>query len=441
MKDLIVLILAGGNSDRFWPLGDKHALSFLGKPLAYHALSQLSKFGFKNIVIVTNKQNEFLFKKLKKEFSGLTINLVSQTDSRGMAGAVVSAKEHITGKPLLVISSSDIYEDLLISSFKKELENDPNGIIAGIKQNTYFPGGYLQISENKVQGIVEKPPPEKTPSNIVTIVFDYFKNSENLLNSISKVTGTTDDLFEKAIDKLIKDGLNFNFLLYKGFWGYLKFPWHTLNVSSYYLNRLTGQKIEKSDIHKTAVISGNVWIEEGVKILENTKIAGPAYIGKNTVVGQNCLIRESMIGANCVVGYSTEIARSYIGDSCWFHTNYIGDSVISSNVGMGAGTVLANYKLSEGSVKTVIAGKKVDTEKIKLGSMIGANVRIGINSSIMPGIKIGKNCFVGPAVLLDRDLPDNKSCRLVEAKYEIKPNKTVLTGDSRKANFSNLKLS
>lgn len=430
MKDLTVLILAGGDSDRFWPLADKHSLLFLGRSLAYHSISQLRKFGIQNIVVVANIANELLFKKIKDEFRNVNIDVTLQTDFRGMAGAIVSAQQYIKGRKLLVTSSADIYEDLLISSFIKTLKQNPDGIITGIRQDAYFPGGYLKVEKNKVISIVEKPSVENLPSNLVTIIFDYFRNSDLLLEAISEIKESGDDVFEKAIDLLIKK-TEFRLLSYRGFWGYLKFPWHTLNISTYFLHKLRGQKIKKASIHKSALINGDVFIENGVRILENTKIIGPSYIGAGTIIGQNCLVRESMIGANCVVGFSTEIARSYIADNCWFHTNYIGDSVISSNVGMGAGAVIANFKLNEGTINSFVKDQKINTDKVKLGSMIGSNVRIGVNSSIMPGIKIGKCSFVGAGVVLEKDLPNNKFCVMGNNNYEIKDNKTMTFSESR----------
>lgn len=440
MKELVVLLLAGGDGGRFWPLADKHSLIFLGKPLAFYTLFQLSKFGFYNIVIVANKENESVFVNLKKEFPELSISIIQQTDLRGQAGAIVSATKYIKGKSLLVINSADIYEDLLFSSVSAEIKNNPDGIISGVKLDTYFFGGYLTVLKGKVVGVIEKPPPETVPSHIVKLVFDYFRDAASLFEAISKDRSSNDDIFERALDQLLKVGLDFKFLPYKGFWGSLKYPWHVLNISSYYLNRLAGQKIKKAFIDESAKISGNVFIEDGVKILENSKIVGPAYIGKNTIIGQNCLVRESMIGSGCVIGFSTEIARSYVGDNCWFHTNYIGDSVISDNVSMGAGAVLANFKLDEGAVKSVVGGKSIDTGKVKLGAAIGANVRIGVNSSIMPGIKIGRNSFLGSGVVLDKDLPDNKYCVAAGSNYIVKDNLVNISKKTRAEVRSALKI-
>lgn len=52
----------------------------------------------------------------------------------------------------------------------------------------------------------------------------------------------------------------------------------------------------------------------------------------------------------------------------------------------------------------------MNTQRTKFGAVIGRDVRIGVNASIMPGVKIGKGSFVGAGVTLDKDLLNNKFC-------------------------------
>ncbi|MEO2152118.1 MAG: glucose-1-phosphate thymidylyltransferase, partial [Thermococcus sp.] len=54
-----------------------------------------------------------------------------------------------------------------------------------------------------------------------------------------------------------------------------------------------------------------------------------------------------------------------------------------------------------------IKGKLEDSGRHKLGAIIGHNVKVGINVSIYPGRKIGSNSFIGPGVILDRNVPPN----------------------------------
>ena len=425
MKKIIALILAGGDSSRFWPLGDKHFIKFFDKPLIYYSIAQLIKFGITNIIIVVNQENVTKYESLRGFFKDVNLNFVIQSDSRGMAGAVISAAKSIKETPVLIIGPSDIYENILLDEFSKLLKARPEGILAGVTVDKYFPGGYLTVKNKIITGIVEKPNPNNLPSNIVNFVFDYFIKGDLLLEAIRQINTKKDDHYERAIEQLIKSGFRFKYLSYKGFWGYLKYPWHLLEVNNYYLNKITQKKLKSTEIDKSSSIVGNVLIEEGVKIMENVKIIGPTYIGKGTVIGQNCLIRESMIGNRCVIGFSTEIARSYIGDNCWFHNNYAGDSLLSENISLGSGATLANFKLSGQSVNSVIKGKKITTNRPKLGAIIGKYVRIGVNASIMPGVKIGQNSIVGSGVVLDSDLPNKKFCHLNKENYIIEHNKAV----------------
>lgn len=426
MKDITALILAGGDSTRLWPIEEKHFVRFFGKPLVYRCLSQLQKFGFANIVIVVNGKNKPLFEKLITEFKNISISLIQQKKGNGMSEAVISAEKLISGRKILVIGPSDIYEDTIFADLNGLLEDNPEGILAGTVMDKYFPGGYMTINKGIITKIIEKPLPSKIPSHIVNFVFDYFKDSSKFIQVLKKIKSNKDDTYEKAISLCIDEGLIFKFLEYKGYWGYLKYPWHILSLSSYFLSTIKENKIKKASISKSATIEGNVFIEDGVKIMENVKISGPCYIGKNTIIGNNSFVRESIIGANCVVGYSTEIARSYVGDNSWFHNNYVGDSVLLDNVSMGAGGVTANYRFDSQTVFSLVGKGLINTERTKFGMIAGFNVRIGVNASIMPGVKVGNNSFVGPSVLLDKDLGDNKFCSCQSKKYKITNNKVSL---------------
>jgi bifunctional UDP-N-acetylglucosamine pyrophosphorylase/glucosamine-1-phosphate N-acetyltransferase len=80
---------------------------------------------------------------------------------------------------------------------------------------------------------------------------------------------------------------------------------------------------------------------------------------------------------------------------------------------MGGGAALANLRLDDGIIQS--SGKN------KLGVMIASHVRIGVNASIMPGIKIGRGSFIGSGVVLDRDLPEESYC-MVKSSYTIMRN-------------------
>lgn len=435
MQDITVLILAGGNADRFWPLKDKLFIDFLGKPLLFYRLEQLKRFGFSKIIIVGNEQNESTFHEFSQKFPQFFFDFYKQKDKRGMAGAVLTVADKIKEKQLVILKPMDIFEDILLDQFKKALQKNPDYLLTGFASPSYFPGGYITVENGFVRHITEKPKEGEEPSNMVRLVFDYFKNSSAFIASLKGAKTDKDDLYEVALEDLIKKGEKLSLIKYDGYWGYLQYPWHILSISSYFLSNMKKKVGSGVDVARGAVIKGNVFLDDGVKVLEGAKILGPAFIGKNTVIGNTVMIRESMIGQNCVLGFATEVTRSYIGNNSWFHTNYIGDSVIADNVGMGSGAVLANFRLDEATVHSKVGNEKINTHRQKLGAVIGANTRIGVNSSIMPGIKTGESCMIGSGVLLDRDMPDGKAC-FAKSEMIIVNNKYSLKAKSR----DNLKL-
>lgn len=426
MKDLVVLILAAGKSTRFWPLNDKNLFKFLGKQLINYQIEEIRKSGFPDIGIVGNEENINEFKKIPN----LTVFLQK---GKGQGAAILSAKEFITGKKVLIVNADDIVEPSLYLEFQKWINSlHIDGVLCGYGLNRYLPLGYYVVNnENFVTKVIEKPKKGQEPSNLARIVVDFFRDGNKLIDYLSKVNYKNECLYELGMEKMLAHGFKFKLIKYSSYWGILKYPWQTLDLVDYFLTKVKGVKIGRNvRIAKNSLFSGNVLIEDNVRILENVKIVGPCYIGKNTIIGNNALIRASMIGQDCLVGFATEITRSYVGDQVWFHTNYIGDSIISDNVSFGAGGVTANLRLDEGEIKSLIKNEKINTYKTKLGAIVGEGGRVGVNTSLMPGVKIGKSSFVGAGLVLDKDIPDNTFC-YGETRLVIKKNKFKIKEDKR----------
>ena len=74
----------------------------------------------------------------------------------------------------------------------------------------------------------------------------------------------------------------------------------------------------------------------------------------------------------------------------------------------GWGGVVENYRFDGATIYSKVNSVKIDTSRTKLGCIVGEAARIGVNVSIMPGIKIGSHTFIGSSVIVSEDLPDNK---------------------------------
>jgi len=410
-----VLLLAAGRSKRLKPIGDKNFLDFCGKPLLQRQIEQLHSVGLKEIIVVGGAHN---LKKIKElagllmnSVRGLNIRTIEQKDlDEGMAGAVLAVAKSLGKDPVFIVSANDVvdaeaYKLVLRAASDKKFDS----FIIGKKVSEYFPGGYLKIKGGLIKGIVEKPGKGKEPSKMINLVLHFHRGAARLVEELKKTKSASarDDRYEVALDRLIKAGAKMKAVQYDGFWQPIKYPWHVIALMNHFLETQKGEG-KKVVIARSATIKGNVYLADGVKVLENAVISGPTYIGKNTIIATGALVRNSQVGENCVIGFCSEIARSYVGNGVWTHTNYVGDSIIGNNCSFGSGTVTGNLRLDEANILVRISGDKMDSGTNKFGLIMGDNVRCGINTSFMPGVKIGNNCFIGGGIIVGQDVEDNK---------------------------------
>lgn len=428
-----VVLLAAGRSVRMQPIPDKNFLQFCGRPLIVHQIEALTRAGFGEILIMGGAHNLEELKKLSKEY-GLgkaKVEVREQEDLKlGMAGALISAANWIKNDPFLVVSSNDVVDSEAFELIHKNIK-EGEGILLAKKVKEYFPGGYLKVnSKNVILQIVEKPGEGKEPSKLVNIVMHYHPNPGALISALKEISSAKDDRYECALQKLFDDGVVYNAVPFDGFWQPVKYPWHVIALMNHFFGKC-GERKSKVEIAKSAVVHGDVCFEDGVRVLDNAVICGPAYIGKNSVIATGALVRQSHIGANCVIGFGSEVARSYVGDGVWTHTNYIGDSIIGDDVSFGAGAVTGNLRLDEGNVMVHVNGEKVDCGSNKFGLVTGNHIRVGINTSFMPGVKVGSNSFIGAGIVIAQDILENSyvtgtwDLKIKQNKGKITPRKTL----------------
>jgi bifunctional UDP-N-acetylglucosamine pyrophosphorylase/glucosamine-1-phosphate N-acetyltransferase len=146
------------------------------------------------------------------------------------------------------------------------------------------------------------------------------------------------------------------------------------------------------------ILAGLEVIGDGTRIHPSAVIEGPVYIGRNVDVRPGAYVRGgSWIGDDCVVGTNTEIKRGILLPGAKAsHLNYVGDSILGANVNLAAGTILSNFRHDAASIR--IDG--VNTQRNKLGAILGDGVLTGCNSVLHPGCVVGKNTQIYPGVQL-----------------------------------------
>lgn len=434
MKTSVVL-LCSGSSSRMNPFENKFLFEFHGKSMFRHQMENIClQENVEEIFVVANSENISLLQKeidtyFSSEQKKITCTL-QENSSDGMKGGVLSV-ENIFPKnnSIAIISSNDMVENWFLKDFLSD-DSFPHslGKICGKKVGVYFPGGYLQVdSEQNVKTIIEKPGEGNEPSDMINLVFHWFRDSELLLSVLQETSNENDDAYEQTIQKLIDSGNTISAVEYNGKWQALKYPWHVLDMKEFFDTEIQSFIHPSSFVSENAVIRGDVYIEEGVKIHDFAVVNGPCYIGKNTIIGNHCLVRESYVGEECCIGQGSEIARSYLRNKVFTHQSYIGDSVVDNNCNFGAGCKTGNLRHDGGEVLVTVKKEVMGSGKNKLGIFCGKDARFGINTSFAPGVSIGKNCWSYPHLFLSEKIEDNSFIKPQKEslKYIIKENKNT----------------
>ena len=166
------------------------------------------------------------------------------------------------------------------------------------------------------------------------------------------------------------------------------------------------------------IIEGNCELGDGVEIgagciLKNTKIAAgtkvqpysvfdQAIVGEDAQIGPFSRLRPGAILANEVhIGNFVEVKNSQIGlGSKANHFTYLGDAEVGAGSNIGAGTITCNYDGAN-----------------KFKTIIGDQVFIGSNSSLVAPITIANGATVGAGSTITRDVAEQ--CLAVERSKQF----------------------
>lgn len=421
-QPLTLVILAGGSSSRLWPLREKSLLKFLGVPLFELQLETYIKLGLKKVAVVCNPDNHAALRAILQKFAGqIEFHTFVQAEARGMGDALLTLEPLLASAPgpvpIYVCQVHDIVDPSLHQEMLQAYSRDPQvARLAAYKVESYFPGGYLVVDGDlTVRDVVEKPPPGQEPSDLVNIVAHLHPDLRRLLDQVRlEYAGpdARDDHYERAMARLMQSSL-FKAIPYTGPWQAIKYPWHVLDAMNYYLGKIEHHIADDVYIEDGVHISAPVYIEKGVRILHGADLRGPVYIGANALIGQHAHVWRSMVSRNSIVGVGSEINRSYLGEETRLHTAKALDAILADSAGsdehvnLSAGMITANFRADAGNVWSTVKGQRINTQRTKLGAILGAGAFVGVGAMLMPGVKIGEGSIVGPLTLVMQDVPDH----------------------------------
>jgi len=240
MKVTKAVIPAAGFGTRFLPISKsvpKEMLPIIDKPIIQIVVEELVDAGIKEIIIVTkgdkkaiesyfkpNKRLDGLLRKagktevadsLKKIEKLSKFRFIKQTGRNGNAVPIQNSLKYIGNEPFLVFWGDDFVEAnpsrarQLIAAYQKH-----KGVILGaIKTNKkedtykygYAQGKMLKTGLMEVASVVEKPGPDKAPSNLATVSgFLFTPESKPFFDKVVREIRGREPNYLDAVEGMIK---------------------------------------------------------------------------------------------------------------------------------------------------------------------------------------------------------------------------------------------
>ena len=150
-------------------------------------------------------------------------------------------------------------------------------------------------------------------------------------------------------------------------------------------------------IHPMVVLDaaeGPIYIDQDAEIHPFSRVEGPCYIGKKSILlGAKCREGNS-IGPACRLG--GEVEESIIhGYSNKYHDGFLGHAYVGEWVNLGALTTNSDLKNDYSSVSVTLDGRRpIDTGSTKVGALIGDHTKTSIGTLFNTGAYVGAMALI-----------------------------------------------
>lgn len=292
----------------------------------------------------------------------------------------------------------------------------PNNLI--IRGDTYFPnetlecfrrarreaGGCMMFTDSKNNPVAII----LTPDISVSHIFEEFSCFENIALFYSHIVERTIDI-EADIISSLWDSLDIcgkaiqeDEQLLPSYQRYMGDNHRAIFVEG---KVMIGTNVKISPHVMLDATKGPILIGDNVTIMANATIIGPCAISHNSIVKIGAKIYENTaIGEMCKIG--GEIENSIIhGYSNKQHEGFVGHSYVSEWVNIGADTNTSDLKNTYAPIDITLRGKKITTQRLFLGSLIGDHSKTAINTALNTGLAIGIHAQIATTGAVRKEIP------------------------------------
>ncbi|ENV31869.1 bifunctional UDP-N-acetylglucosamine diphosphorylase/glucosamine-1-phosphate N-acetyltransferase GlmU [Acinetobacter gerneri] len=427
-----VIILAAGKGTRMRSNLPKVLQPLAGRPLLGHVIETAKKLQAANIITIYGHGGDLV----RNAFNQEKIEWVEQTEQLGTGHAVKVTLPVLAKEGVSLILSGDV-PCVQQSTLQKLVEASTETGIGLVTLTLEDSTGYGRIvrKNGKIQAIVEHKDATEEQRQIKEINTGIYCVSNAKLHEwlpkLSNENAQGEYYLTDIVAMAIADGMEiasiqpeFAFEV-EGVNDRIQLAALEREFQQHQAKTLMQQGVHLIDPSRFD-LRGQLTVGKDVRIDINVIIEGECSFGDNVEIGAGCIIKNTQIAANTKVqpysvfdsavvggnvqigpfarlrpgaqlsddvhiGNFVEVKNSSIGlGSKANHFAYLGDAEIGSGSNIGAGTITCNYDGAN-----------------KHKTIIGDEVFIGTNNSLVAPVKIGNGATTGAGSTITRDVAEH----------------------------------
>jgi glucose-1-phosphate thymidylyltransferase len=315
------LLLAGGHGTRLRPLtftGNKHMIPIANEPMVFYGLHHLAEGGIAEVGIILGPLHEGLEEAIGDGSSfGLRVTYIHQGDPKGLAHAVLCAREFLADDPFVMYLGDNLLQEGTRGFVARYNQGGVDAVI-GVSRVPH-PGNYgvVEMDGDRIVSVIEKPPVPR--SDLALIGVYLFSASIHPIIEDLRPSRRGELEITDAIWKLHQAGKKIAVRRVQGWWKDTGRPEDLLEANDRVLETLPPEYFALAGtVEKGAQITGNVRLGRGSFVGSHARVDGPtvigddvrvdgtAHIGAGTAIGDRCVVRDSTV-QRAIIMERTEI--------------------------------------------------------------------------------------------------------------------------------------
>jgi glucose-1-phosphate thymidylyltransferase len=357
--EVVCLVLCAGKGTRMRPLTytrPKQLLPVCNQPVIDHIFDAIGEAGLRETCLVVDPECGALRRHVAEHPpDGLTVEWRVQQEPKGIADALLAARDFVADRPFIVYLGDAIY-DAKIGGFVERFARDyPKGLIR--LQPVADPRQYgvaILDGDGRVKAVCEKPR-EFVSDLAITGLYAF---AAGFYSAIDRTRPSARGELEitDAISNFLPSGEGVQGETYTGVWADAGQPGVLLEANAALLEGRC-PTVDPAATLCEAALEGPVEVGAGTRV-ERSRIVGPVLIGRD------CILADATVLGPCVLNDGSRVEGSHVTNSlldCGAAVQGLAGGLADSILGIGAQVTGAS---GAGQVTRLVAG---DGARVALG--------------------------------------------------------------------------